>query len=135
MTTPLAQALYELEHLAQWDGKPCVVFNPDEKPVEELPVIYGFNNGGQMGWFEAVLVSSDGHVLGGHICSSEAYMPHDLGIVEGARPDRHEEFQKHFPHGYRMEFVPHAAAKGHTGLNAAMGLYIASQQPAPETKQ
>ena len=46
MTTPLAQAMYELEHLNQWGGKPSVVFNPDDLPVEELPVIYGFNNAG-----------------------------------------------------------------------------------------
>ena len=62
-------------------------------------------------------------------------MPHDLGIVEGSRPDRHEEFQKHFPKGYRMEFVPHAKAKDHAGLHAAMSLYVASQQPAPEQQQ
>ncbi len=65
--------MYELEHLSKWDGIPPVVFNPHNKPVEELPFIYGFCNGGQFGWMEGVLVSQDGHILGGHICSSESY--------------------------------------------------------------
>lgn len=135
MTTPMQAAMYELEHLSKWDGQPPVVFNPHNKPVEELPFIYGFCNGGQIGWMEGVLVSQDGHILGGHVCSSEAYMPHDLGIVAFARMDRHEEFQKHYPDGYRMEFVPHSKAKDHAGLHAAMSLYVASQQPAPEAQQ
>ena len=134
MTTPMQAAMYELEHLSKWDGQSPVVFNPHNKPVEELPFIYGFCNGGKFGLLEGVLVSQDGHILGGHTCSSEAYMPHDLGIVAFARPDRHEEFQKHYPDGYRMEFVPHAAAKDRADLKAAMDVYILNNTPT-ETEQ
>lgn len=98
--------MYELEHLSKWDGQPPVVFNPHNKPVEELPFIYGFCNGGQFGWMEGVLVSQDGH----------------------------EEFQKHYPDGCRMEFVPHAKAKDHAGLKAAMDMYILNNTPT-ETEQ
>ena len=82
--------MYLSQHLAQWRDKGYAVFNPHHKPLEELPVIWGFNNGGSPGWYDAELLSDDGEFLGAHICSAEAYMPHDLGIVEGSRPDRHE---------------------------------------------
>ncbi len=96
------------------------VFNPHGKPVEELPVIYGFNNGGQPGFMDAVLLAEDGMCLGGHLCSDEHFMLGDLGILKDSRSDRHEKtFQVHYPDGYRMDFVSGADVKGHAGLNAA----------------
>jgi hypothetical protein len=95
------------------------VFNPNNKNVAELPVIYGFNNGGEPGWMDAVLLAEDGTYMGGHICSDECFMPHDLGCLQGARPDRHEAFRKHYPDGYRMEFVSHGAVPAHVGLQLA----------------
>ena len=122
MTTPTAAALYEAQHSYQHEGLRAVVFNPHTKPVHELPTIFGFNNGGSYGWMSAVLVAEDGTILGGHTCSSEAYMPADLGILEGAREDRHEDFMKHYPGGYRMEFVGYADLAGHVALNKALSL-------------
>jgi len=95
------------------------VFNPDGKPVEELPVIYGFSNGGSPGWMHAQLLSESGHGMGSHLCSGEWYMPHDLGCVEGSRADRHEGFKLVYPGGYRMEFVSSDNIKTHAGLQAA----------------
>lgn len=96
------------------------IYNPHSKPVDELPIIYGFNNGGQTGFFDACLISADGHILGGHICSHEGFMRGDLGILEGSRPDRHERFQSHYPDGYRMEFVCYEAVGSNTGLQDAI---------------
>ena len=98
------------------------IYNPHAKSVADLPVIYGFNNGGAPGFMDAVLMGSDGTYLGGHLCSHEFYMPGDLGILEGSRPDRHEGFRQHFPDGYRMEFVSHGAVLSHSGLTAALAL-------------
>lgn len=123
MTTAAAAALYEAQHVFEHNGKQVAVFNPNNKDVATLPVIYGFNNGGEPGWMDAVLISEDGVCLGGHICSSEAYMPYDLGILEGSRLDRHEEFKKHYPDGYRMEFVGFDEVPSHKGLNEAVGIY------------
>jgi hypothetical protein len=119
MTTRAAEALYEAQHVYKYEGRPSAVFNPQNKPVNELPVIYGFNNGGRHGCLQAVLLAQDGTELGGHTCSSEAYMPADLGILEGTREDRHEEFKAHYPGGYRMEFVRWADVPTHEGLKAA----------------
>ena len=117
MTTEAAAQQYLAEHLAEWRGKGYAIHNPHNKPVEELPVIYGFNNGGSQGWLHAVAIAEDGNVLGGHICSDEGYMRADLGIIEGSRPDRHEEsYGKHYPDGYRMDFVPFE----HEGLQLAI---------------
>ena len=123
MTTAAAAALYEAQHVYMYEGRRTAVFNPHDKPVAELPVIYGFNNGGESGWMHAQLIAEDGSGLGSHCCSSEAYMPADLGVLEGTRSDRHEQdFQKHYPDGYRMEFVSRADVKSHDALNAAFKL-------------
>jgi hypothetical protein len=121
MTTPAAAALYLAQHLVSLEGKGFAVYNPEGKPLAELPVIYGFNNGGSRNWLQAIAIAEDGAFLGAHICSDEGYMPHDLGILEGSRPDRHEaEYRRHYPHGYRMEFVTSAEYPTHTGVLAAV---------------
>jgi hypothetical protein len=121
MTTPAAERLYLAQHEVEMEGKGNAIFNPHSKPVSELPVIYGFNNGGSSGFLQAVAVAEDGTCLGGHCCSAEGYMPHDLGILAGTRPDRHEKsYRPHYPNGYRMEFVGYDDIKGHPGLNAAL---------------
>ena len=122
MTTPAAEKLYQAQHEHRMEGKATAVHNPNDKPIDELPVIYGFNNGGNRGWMRAVLLAEDGAGLGGHICTNEGYMLHDLGILEGTRPDRHETFKEHYPEGYRMEFIPASKVKGHEGLTAAYEL-------------
>jgi hypothetical protein len=122
MTTEAAARLYEAQHLYEMEGKGNALYNPEQRPYEELPIIYGFNNGGSPGWFSAVLIAEDGTCLGGHVCSSEAYMPHDLGILVGTRPDRHESFKMHYPRGYRMVFVPSDQISTHEKLNKAFEL-------------
>lgn len=129
MTTPAAEALYQAQHNFEHQHKGNAVFNPHDKPVAELPVIYGFNNGGSTGWYSAVLIAEDGTELGGHVCSHECYMRHDLGILEGTRPDRHETFREHYPDGYRMEFVGYADVRTHEGLTAAWAKHDAKQEP------
>lgn len=110
---------------------PYAIYNPHNKPVDELPVIYGFNNGGSPGFMHGALVAQDGEYLGGHLCSSEGYMYGDLGIIEGARPDRHKGFAEHYPDGYRMDFVPSDAIDGHAGLQAAFALNKEKAANAP----
>ncbi|HXF12267.1 MAG TPA: hypothetical protein VN517_03880 [Terriglobales bacterium] len=128
MTTPAAERLYLAQHLAAVEGRGYAVFNPHNKPLEELPVIYGFNNGGSSGWYSAVALAEDGTCLGGHCCSDEGYMPCDLGVLEGTRTDRHaNEYQKHYPGGYRMDFVPRDEVKAHEALNRA---FLLNQEQA-----
>ena len=122
MTTEAAAKQYLADHLATVQGKPVAVYNPANKPLSELPKIYGFNNGDSAMWYHAVLLVEDGHGLGGHICGHEGCMPHDLGILEGSRPDRHADFQKHYPDGYVMAFVPFDDVRTHDGLQRAFKL-------------
>lgn len=95
------------------------VFNPHEKEVLQLPVIYGYNAGGQPGWYYGQLVGENGEGLGGHICSTERWMLYDLGILPGTRPDRHETFRLFYPDGYRMEFVSNAELDNNDGWKEA----------------
>lgn len=122
MTTPAAANLYLAQHLLEQEGKKYAVFNPHKKPDNELPVIFGFNNGGSPGWYHAQLVTEDGEGIGSHICSAEGYMPYDLGILEDSRPDRHEDFKKHYPDGYRMAWVPSSEFKTCEPLQKAIEL-------------
>ena len=101
------------------------VFNPNNETVEVLPVIYGFNNGGSAGLFVGMLIAQDGTPLGSHWCSHEGFMPYDLGVIEGSRPDRHEHFRKHYPNGYRMDFVGYDDVPAHSGINAAFEAHAA----------
>jgi len=98
------------------------VYNPTNKPVDELPTIFGFNNGGGNMFLHAQLIAEDGTALGSHACSNEAYMIGDLGIAKGSRADRHETFRKHYPDGYKMDFVSGSDVKEHKGLMKAFEL-------------
>jgi len=133
MTTEAAAALYEAQHQASMYGKRYAVFNPHGKPVSELPVIYGFNNGGPSCLLSAVLIAQDGTELGNHFCSSEGYMRHDLGILEGVRDDRHETFRAHYPDGYCMDFVGYEYVLTHDGLNAALAANKAKKAEEAKT--
>lgn len=131
MTTPAAANYYLAKHLLEMEGRPYAIYNPHGKPVECLPVIFGFNNGGSAEWLEAALIAEDGTGLGGHICSHEGYMRHDLGIMEGTRSDRHEQFRKHYPDGYRMAFVSYGEV---TTCEPLLKAFELNQQLAKEAK-
>lgn len=122
MTTRNAEEMYLAAHQARFAGLPVAVFNPKGIDVKDLPVIYGFNNGGNSILYGMAL-AEDGEHLGGHGCTDEGYMLHDLGILEGTRPDLHEEYRKHYPDGYRMEFVSYDDVLGHAGLMSAIKKY------------
>ena len=119
MTTPAAAQLYMAEHSAIWEGKGYAAYNPNGRSIDDLPMIYGFNNGGSDDWWVGLLMAEDGTCLGEHVCSHENYMPHDLGILEGSRPDRHETFRNHYPDGYKMTFVRAEDVRDHYGLMQA----------------
>ena len=90
--------------------------------MTQKPKIYCFSNviGGGDGI--AVAIAEDGTVLGSHWCSSERFVPYDLGVIEGCRADRHESYAKHYPNGYEMEFVRSSEVRTHVGLNHAIKL-------------
>lgn len=134
MTTPAAARLYEAQHQSVWGDRGWAVYNPLGKPLDELPTIFGFNNGGNDDWWYAQLVAEDGTGLGGHVCSSEGYMPHDLGVLDGSRPDRHETFRGHYPDGYRMEFVGYESVRGHEKLMAAITIGNAKAKAEAESE-
>ena len=135
MTTERAAIAYLAEHMETWGGKGYAAYNPHGKIVDDLPVIYGFNNGGSAGWYHGTLIAEDGECLGGHICSHEGYMPHDLGVLDGSRADRHDLFRAHYPDGYRMDFVPATDVLEHPGLDAAFKLNQAKREQAESEVQ
>ena len=69
MTTTAAANLYLAQHLIEWEWKGYALHNPKSLPIAELPVIYGFNNGGSEDWWNGMLLAEDGTYLGSHVCS------------------------------------------------------------------
>lgn len=86
------------------------------------PKIYCFSNVRGGGDGIAYAMAEDGTVLGSHWCSHEIYVPGDLGVTEGFRPDRHETYAKHYPAGYEMVFIPARDVLTHEGLQRAFAL-------------
>lgn len=134
MTTKAREELYRAQHNVAMEGKSIAIYNPKNKTIGELPIIYGFNNGGSDGWYSAQLIAEDGTALGGHVCSHECYMPSDLGVLEGTRPDRHEKFREHYPDGYRMHFVPYHEVREHEGLKKAFELNDKKREEAEKNE-
>ena len=58
--------------------------------------IFCYNNGGPSGFLTAIAMAEDGNVLAQHICSSEAFMLHDLGITSDWK---HENYNAHYGEG------------------------------------
>lgn len=121
MTTEAAAAFYLAQHMRDMEGRNGAIFNPHNKPLEDLPRIMAFNNTkGRSDWNSCLAMAEDGHVLGSHFCSHEGYAPHDLGVLEGTRDDRHKEsYQVHYPDGYVMEFVRGENVESHAKLMEA----------------
>lgn len=94
--------------------------------------IYCFSNVVGGGEGIAYAIGDDGTVLGTHYCSHEFYVPNDLGVTEGSRPDRHEAYKKHFPNGYEMEFIPSNNVETHEGLQEAFRLNQLQAETANE---
>lgn len=79
--------------------------------------IYCFNNGGSPGWYHAIAIAEDGHVLAGHVCSHPSFIPHDLGI---ASTWKHEKYNAHYGEGnWELELVAYEDLDNHPGLKAA----------------
>ena len=121
MTTEAAANLYLEQHLFDQQGRKRAIHNPHNKPTIELPIVYGFNNGGGRYMWQAIAMAQDGTVLGSHCCSNELYMPSDIGMLEG-NEYRAKSFTKHYPDGWRVEFVGINGVPTHEGLKVAFAL-------------
>ena len=127
----VAWAARQLAERDRW-----TVFNPMQRPISDLPVVYGYEiqvkgivtfNG---------LISDDGtsYAVDTYGCADA---PHFLGVVSGSRPHIDARLQADYPGGYRMEFVPWLFLEEHEGLMRAFdrhGMKIAlSKLPALPT--
>lgn len=120
MTTEIAAAQYLAEHLSYYATRKYAIYNPNNMPLENLPTIYGFNNGGSGSYRSGCILAEDGICLGSHMCSHQGYMVHDLGVIEGSRPDRHIDFQAHYPNGYKMDFVSKTDIDSHSSFQIVL---------------
>lgn len=73
-----------------------------EKERMEKPKIFAFNNGGSPGWYSMTALSEDGVFLAGHICSSDDFGPHDMGVTSDWK---HDTYKKYYPDGFEVLWV------------------------------
>lgn len=64
--------------------------------------IYCTVNGGGGDMWNAIAICEDGHSLAGHLCSSEGWCAHDLGIGSDWK---HDKYREHCPEGYELIWV------------------------------
>lgn len=96
--------------------------------------IFGFHNGPPSGDAVAYAIAENGEVVASHFCSHEAWARHDLGM-DGHCDWKHDAYNKRFPDGWDVEFVPHDQIKTHPGLAEAYRLNqidAAKEQPPQE---
>jgi hypothetical protein len=87
--------------------------------VKKVPKIYGFHNSrNPHADAPASAIAEDGHGLAGHFCSNESFARHDLGM-NGTSNWKHENYNKHYPDCWCVEFVPCDEVMTHKGLSAA----------------
>jgi hypothetical protein len=92
------------------------------------PKIYCFINSGKgTDWVTALALAEDGHCLASHDSSCDAWAHHDIGHTSDWK---HEEYRKHYPDGYEVEWVEDPRA--HAGLAAA---YAKNQELAKAAAQ
>lgn len=103
--------------LTMYAGHPFVVYNPHGRELGELPTIFMFANSSGPGWISAVSLAENGVALGGHGCSSEFYVPYDLGAIGGYRADRHaNDYETFYRNGYACEYIPQDQIMKHERL-------------------
>jgi hypothetical protein len=82
------------------------VYNPNNKPVEELPKIFAWAQPNGFGHdVTGQLLGQNGEGLGSHWSSSNEWAKKDLGFMGDNRFDRHETFRKYYPDGYAMYWL------------------------------
>lgn len=82
--------------------------------------IYAFNNGGSPGWYQAIALGEDGQIVGEHICSHEAWVPHDLG-ADGRSNWQHDNYDKVYGKGnWTIKYIKPNEIEDHSGLKEAI---------------
>lgn len=66
--------------------------------------IFGFINDENAFGFQAIAIGEDGKVVASHICSSESWAVHDLGM-DGQSNWKHDLYNAAYPGGWETEFV------------------------------
>ena len=67
----------------------------------------------------AFALAEDGTWLGGHLCSNPSWIRHDMGFDSDWH---HEDYNKHYPEGYILEFIDLKDLDTHEGYQKAFAL-------------
>ena len=72
-------------------------------------------------------MAEDGTGIAQHLSSSEGFAKHDMGLTSNWK---HELYQKHYPEGYELEWVPTDQLETHEGFQKAWALHEAKASVA-----
>jgi hypothetical protein len=74
----------------------------------------------------AQAIAEDGTGLGGHLSSNKEWAKHDIGLTSNWH---HDEYRKHYPGGYEVEWIDQENLSTHIGFQRAV--YLNSLQNPP----
>ena len=97
-------------------------------PEHRLPTIYGYAHPLETGDVLAIAVAEDGTYLASHLSSNEVFASADLFMNTLWEQYLHEKYVKHYPLGYKTEWVPSHEMASHAGLQAALEKYRAAHK-------
>jgi len=64
-------------------------------------------------------LAEDGTGLGGHLSTNESWAKHDIGLTSDWH---HDEYRKHYPDGYEVEWIDTDKLDTHEGFQKALKL-------------
>lgn len=70
------------------------------------PKILIFANAVANEHFEGIAVTEDGHVLTGHLSSSESFMKYDMGLLAEDWSGKNKIYAERYPEGYELVYIP-----------------------------
>lgn len=118
-------------------GKPIdpLIYNPAHRPIDELPVIYGYVSGANPKGCLCLAVSSDGDYLGNRWCTSPEFMAYDLSLAIDGGCQMIKFYLERYQNGFRCVAVPHGEEDSHVGLQKALDKLEAKTEGRKRTPQ
>lgn len=100
----------------------------ETKVFPRLPEIYVFQSSEGDTYIGGKAIAEDGSYVASHSSSDETWLRHDLGVTSDWY---HDDYRKHYPHGFRVVWVAPAEVPTHAGIQAAFAKHLAIA-PAPQ---
>lgn len=101
--------LYSDESFEKYIHRNPIIHNPNNKKIQQLPVILGFNSADKR--FKTMVIgkviSEDNVIISTHVSTNESYLLQDLDLVKHNFGNKYNlgKYINIYPDGFRIEFI------------------------------